>query len=148
MGSEMCIRDRCIYECPVRAFRECQNLPKRDEHLDIPLQHIPLRPFPEIAPSLLWERIRGSDAPLMIDVREPREYKQGHVPNAKLMPLATLLTQKPELPQNGEIVLICRSGRRSLRAAAALHAYGYESLSILQGGMLGWENSALLEAVE
>lgn len=138
----------CIYECPVRAFRECQNLPKRDEHLDIPLQHIPLRPFPEIAPSLLWERIRGSDAPLMIDVREPREYKQGHVPNAKLMPLATLLTQKPELPENGEIVLICRSGRRSLRAAAALHAYGYESLSILQGGMLGWENSALLEAVE
>ena len=138
----------CIYECQVRAFRECQNLPKRDEQLDIPLQQLPLHPFPEIAPRVLWDRIRGPGAPLLIDVREPREYKQGHIPNAKLLPLAALLTEKPQLPHDSEIVLICRSGRRSLRAAAALQAQGYVSLSILQGGMLSWENSALLEAVD
>lgn len=138
----------CIYECQVRAFRECQNLPKRDAHLDIPLQQVPLRPFPEIAPRILWDRIRSPGAPLLIDVREPREYKQGHIPNAKLLPLASLLTEKPQLPHDSEIVLICRSGRRSLRAAAELQAHGYESLFILQGGMLGWEKNALLEAVD
>lgn len=138
----------CIYECSVRAFRECQNLPKRDQHLDIPLQLLPARPFPEIAPRILWERIRSPDAPLLIDVREPREYKQGHIPNSRLIPLATLLTDVPALPGERDIVLVCRSGRRSMRAAAALQARGYQSLSILQGGMLAWENSALLQAVD
>ena len=46
------------------------------------------------------------------------------------------------------LVLVCRSGRRSMRAAELLQAKGYTNVLILQGGMLAWEAAGLLEAME
>ncbi len=142
----------CIYECEVRAFKECQNLPKRlVPEVMIPLHTmIPANGVPEIPPQELWHKLMHSDTPpLVIDVREPREFKQGHIPKAQLVPLPKLLSEKPDLPRDREIVLVCRSGRRSLRAAGMLQS-GKNGLNlrILQGGMLAWEAAKLLEAVE
>jgi sulfate permease, SulP family len=140
----------CIYECPVRAFKECQNLPKREYSLDIHLHtELPPATLPAILARDLWQRLHnGRFRPLLIDVREPREFHRGHIPNAELIPLPELLAETVNLPPEQPIVLVCRSGRRSQRAAHILHSRGFNNLTILQGGMLAWEAAGLLEAVD
>ncbi len=140
----------CIYECEHRAFHECQDLPKRvllGGMIAIG-GHGLTPPTPQVPARELWERLRGPDPPLVVDVREPREYRLSHVPGARLVPLASILTGEGDLPRGRAITLACRSGRRSARAAAHLIAHGYVNISILQGGMLAWEAAALLAAVE
>jgi SulP family sulfate permease len=146
----------CIYESDVRVFRECQNLPRPDYAIHIPLQ--PARPTsaaPAVTAARLWQQLHDPNPPLVIDVREPREYQRGHIPQARLIPLPALLTTPPELPPARPVVLVCRSGRRSARAAAALDGQpesrrreGGGPIGVLEGGMLAWEAAGLLEAVE
>jgi SulP family sulfate permease len=141
----------CIYECPVRNFKECQNLPKRININNIPLlQDIPKDSVIDISPRKLWEQLHnGSDKkPLVVDVREPREFRQGHLPEARLEPLPNILSEGVRFPNDREIVFVCRSGRRSRRAAYALRQRGIFNVAILQGGMLAWEAAGLLEAVD
>lgn len=141
----------CIYECPFRAFKECQNLPKSLHSLE--LSTIPVI-LPDnltaVSPEQLWKNLHSSngDKPLVIDVREPREYARGHIPEARLMPLGDIIGENLTLPKTQPIVLVCRSGRRSNRAASVLKQQGYENVSILQGGLLAWEAADLLEAIE
>lgn len=136
----------CIYECPLRVFRECQNLPK--QHLDIAIPHTaqPAAPPPAIEPRALWQALHDATPPLVIDVREPREYRQGHVPGSQLLPLPALLADPGQLPRDRAIVLVCRGGRRGARAAAALLAAGHPNVAVLHGGMVAWEAANLLEA--
>lgn len=141
----------CIYECEVRAFKECQNLPKRAGPPDLPLfTAIPPDSVDTIAPQELWQALHAGDGalpPLVVDVREPREFKQNHIPQARLLPLPKVLTETQALPADRDLVFVCRSGRRSSRAAYVLRARGYRRIRILQGGMLAWEAAGLLEAV-
>jgi SulP family sulfate permease len=138
----------CIYECPVRAFFECQNLPKqlyRPEiicHTEIPGEDITSTTSEE-----LWQRLHDDVPPLVIDVREPREFRQGHVPQAQLIPLPELLIDGLALPHDRTVVLVCRGGRRSTRAAFMLRKRGHENVIVLEGGMLSWESAGLLDAI-
>lgn len=140
----------CIYECEARAFCECQNLPKRVLAFNRPQ---PIHVIPAktsvlaVTPPDLWQQLHTAQPPLIIDVREPREFRQGHIPQAQLVPLPRLLAGPVELPRDRQIVLICRSGRRSAMAAARLLGCGYADIATLQGGMLAWEALNLLEAV-
>ncbi len=144
----------CIYECPVRAFRECQNLPKRIDLVDIPLtSETETDHILTIDARELWQRLHYASGmngrkPYVVDVREPREYRQGHIAEAELVPLPKILAAEVKLPADRQIVLVCRSGRRSRRAAAALQHIGCMNVQILQGGMLAWGSEGLLEAVE
>jgi SulP family sulfate permease len=141
----------CIYECEVRAFQECQNLPKRAlPQGALPLySYIPSNGIPEITAQELWHALMHSQTPpLVVDVREPREFSQGHIPQAQLIPLPQLLQHLTQLPLDGEIILVCRSGRRSQRAAHILQSNNYTNLRVLHGGILAWEAAKLLEAVE
>jgi SulP family sulfate permease len=149
----------CIYECPVRAFEECQNLPKRIDLVEIPdRQDIPEKSIIKVSPQALWQELRGESAagnsdgeqprPLVVDVREAREFKQGHIPEAQLVPLPTILLDTVKLPNDRRIIVVCRSGRRSTRAAYALQKIGCMNVAVLEGGMAGWEAADLLEAVE
>lgn len=140
----------CIYECNVRAFLECQNLPKRIYPIELPppADIVPTG-IPDISPEELWKGLRqGDNQKLVVDVREPREFKQGHIPQAQLMPLPKILANGSELASNRDIVLVCRSGRRSTRAAQMLQCRGYRNVRILRGGMLAWEAAGLLEAID
>jgi sulfate permease, SulP family len=139
----------CIYECEARVFLECQNLPKQIFHLEQAPLHtqIPRGKVSEITPAELWQRLHQSAPPLVIDVREPREFQRGHIPQAQSIPLYKLLTEKVELPGERPIVLVCQGGRRASRAAYALSKQGYPAQA-LQGGMLAWEQAGLLEALE
>ena len=142
----------CIYECSIRAFKECQNLPKRIAVNDIPfLQDIPQGSIIDITPQKLWERLHNGASekpPLVVDVREPREFNRGHLPEARLEPLPNILTDSVRFPNDRDIVFVCRSGRRSRRAAYALKQMGIFNVVILKGGMLAWQAAGLLEAVD
>jgi SulP family sulfate permease len=142
----------CIYECPVRAFRECQNLPKRLDLIDFSRRRSLSTFKPEVVESReLWNAIRqrnGDEHVQIIDVREPSEYRRGHIPDARSVPLTSLSEVIGQLPLSDRFVLVCRSGRRSKLAAQMLVEQGLEDVSILDGGMLAWEAAGLLEAVE
>jgi SulP family sulfate permease len=140
----------CIYECEVRAFKECQNLPKRTSAEIIPLPlFTPSNGVADVLPQDLWHQLMHSPTPpLIIDVREPREFQAGHIPKARLIPLPKLVSEKPDLPSDREIVVVCRSGRRSQRAAYWLKDRNGSNVRVLRGGMLAWEAAKLLEAVD
>ncbi len=136
----------CIYECDRRIFRECQELPKQTlpGHLTIPLLDGKLPT--QINARALWEALHSPQPPAVIDVREPREFQRGHIPGARNIPLSRLISERDAVPA-GPVVLVCRSGRRSLRAAALLVGRTPPP-QVLEGGMLAWEAANLLEAVE
>jgi len=137
----------CIYECPLRVFKQCQNLPKQLHAEVAPIHLGPLdTPARTIEPAALWQALRSATPPVVIDVREPREFKQGRVPGSQLIPLPKLLADPHLMPRDRDVVLICRSGRRSARAAAALLAAGYPNVASMRGGMVAWESANLLEA--
>lgn len=91
------------------------------------------------------EARRRSGAPqLLVDVREPSEYvgPLGHIPGARLIPLGALGARLGELTSNqgAPLVLVCRSGARSLSAAAALRRAGVAEAVSLAGGMIAWND--------
>ncbi len=88
------------------------------------------------------------EQPIILDVREPREFRHSHIVDAQSIPLSTLLQQGLVLATDKPIIVVCRSGRRSRRAAAVLRSLGYSDVSILEGGMQSWEAAGLLTAVE
>ena len=75
----------------------------------------------------------------VVDVREPDEYAEGHIPGAVLIPLGTIGNDRPEqLPDiNATVLTYCRSGARSARAASRLTALGYRHVYNF-GGILSW----------
>ncbi|MDW8325999.1 MAG: rhodanese-like domain-containing protein [Anaerolineales bacterium] len=99
-------------------------------------------PVPGLSAAEVQMRLKASPAPLLLDVREPEEYRAGHIAGAKLIPLGELSRRLNELPQNREIVCVCRSGSRSHSAARQLIKSGYNAVN-LRGGMLAWVNAGL-----
>ncbi len=79
-----------------------------------------------------------STGTIVVDVRELEEYEQGHVPGAINLPQADLASRLDELPRDCPLVLICRSGARSLRAAQFLRQVGFEQVANVQGGTEAW----------
>lgn len=83
------------------------------------------------------ERLEKGEAPVIVDVREPDEYAEGHIPGSRLIPLGTLPERMGEIPSDREVVVVCRSGGRSTAACQHLQAAGYQ-VKNLTGGMIGW----------
>jgi SulP family sulfate permease len=140
----------CIYECEARAFQECKNLPRPTKHptenttpLDIPPDTVK-----SVSPLNLWDELHERTPPIVVDIREPREFKRGHIPQAESIPIFKLISDASQIPQIRQVVLVCRSGRRSKRAIHMLNKHGYTNLRILEGGMLAWEDARLMEAID
>ncbi|MCI1859712.1 MAG: rhodanese-like domain-containing protein [Sporolactobacillus sp.] len=74
----------------------------------------------------------------LIDVREPDEFKKGHILGARNIPLTQLKLRKAEIRHDMPIYLYCSNGTRSARAAAMLKRLGYKNLYHLQGGFKKW----------
>jgi rhodanese-related sulfurtransferase len=73
---------------------------------------------------------------IVIDVREPDEYVTGHVPGARMVPLARL-AQVSDLPRNRPVYVICASGNRSKAGASLLTGAGVNAYSVA-GGTGAW----------
>ena len=78
---------------------------------------------------------------LILDVRQPEEYKEGHIPGAINLPVRELPIKVKELPANLElpIITVCHSGARSAYAAMFLRGYGYSHVRSLDLGMHQWK---------
>ncbi len=87
------------------------------------------------------KEMMASDSVAVIDVREPHEYSAGHVPNAKLIPVATVFARKDELPRDKDIVFVCGVGQRSALACEMAAAAGLTRLFNLEGGTEAWVKS-------
>lgn len=77
---------------------------------------------------------------LLIDVREDDEWQAGHAPEALHIPLGQVGVRISEVDAGRPLLIICRSGRRSDHAAAALCAAGYDAAN-LSGGMQAWQQA-------
>jgi rhodanese-related sulfurtransferase len=93
---------------------------------------------PAIDVNQLRQRLTAEPAAFLLDVREPWEYQAGHVPGARLIPLAELEDRVNEVPRNQPILAICHSGQRSLAAAGHLLHLGYTTVSNVDGGTAAW----------
>lgn len=76
----------------------------------------------------------------LLDVREPHEYEEAHVPGAILIPLGQVADRANELPD--DVWVICRSGVRSLTGAEAVASSGRRACSVA-GGTLAWIDAGL-----
>jgi rhodanese-related sulfurtransferase len=98
------------------------------------------RPYRRIGPGEALALVE--DGALLLDVRESREWRAGHAPKARHIPLAQLTTRARELPAGRLVITTCRSGNRSRRAARLLVAEGRE-VANLAGGMAAWARAGL-----
>lgn len=78
-----------------------------------------------------------ADGAFVLDVREPYEYVAGHVPGARLVPVAQVATRTGELPRSEPVYVICQSGSRSGQVVSLLRARGFDARSVL-GGTDAW----------
>lgn len=73
----------------------------------------------------------------VIDVREPDEYIEGHVPGAPLIPLGSVPDRVDEFPAIAEVLIICKMGGRSRTAAEYLRGQGIDAVNVA-GGTMAW----------
>src|SRR5579884_1821295 len=98
----------------------------------------PVEESEEITVRELKERMDRGEALTIIDVREPHEYAIARIPGTRLIPLGQVAERAVELDPNAEIILHCRSGKRSAGALNQLKARGFKRLKNLKGGILAW----------
>jgi len=95
----------------------------------------------ELYPSWLLGREKGEPI-VIIDVRGLEEYQNGHVPGAILIALNTLMARTHEIPEHGDVYIICHSGMRSAQAATYLaRECGRNNVINVSGGTQGWINA-------
>ncbi|MFO1426452.1 MAG: rhodanese-like domain-containing protein [Steroidobacteraceae bacterium] len=92
----------------------------------------------EISPEELKALVDAGKAPAVIDVREGWELEISKLPFARHMPMDSVPARKGELDPAQPLVVMCRSGGRSLKVAQFLERSGFQSVANLTGGILAW----------
>jgi molybdopterin/thiamine biosynthesis adenylyltransferase/rhodanese-related sulfurtransferase len=93
----------------------------------------------DITPAELAAKLKRGEHVTIVDVREPYEWMVSHLDGAIHIPLAQVADRLGEIPKNGDVVMICRSGARSGRAQSFLmQQHGYTRVKNLVGGMQRW----------
>ncbi len=95
-----------------------------------------------IDPAEAYARLQNKPAPLLLDVRQPEEYREVHVDGAKLIPLGELGREAKNLPKDAEILCICASCSRSIAATRQLTGMGFNVVNV-RNGMGGWLRAGL-----
>jgi rhodanese-related sulfurtransferase len=79
----------------------------------------------------------------LIDVREPNEYREGHIPGVTLVPLNTFLSQPQRYLSEDNVLFVCALGARSALACEMAAAIGFEKIYNLEGGTTAWAKAGL-----
>jgi rhodanese-related sulfurtransferase len=101
-----------------------------------------VRLFTHIAhvdPDAVAERLANRNV-LVIDVRQPAEWRKGHIRGSLNLPLTQLASRLHRLPTDRPVVTVCASGHRSALAARTLQRAGYQAEN-LKGGMRSWAHA-------
>lgn len=88
----------------------------------------------------LQTKIKDGKTPIL-DVREFPEYAEAHLAGTRLLPLATLRLNPALGGEAGEVLLLCRSGRRAQEAAQILRAHGSVEPIVITGGIEAWKQA-------
>ena len=88
--------------------------------------------------------INRKDAAI-VDVREPNEFKAGHIPNARNFPLSQIKERAKDLAKlkSKPLLLVCQTGSRSVQACGDLQKDGFAECVTLAGGMGAWQQAAM-----
>ncbi len=100
--------------------------------------------FKEVQPQQLTQMVNRENA-VVLDVREDKEFKEGHIVNALHVPLSELEVRLKSLEKlkGRPVITTCQTGDRSARAAAILRKQGFEPVFKLAGGLLAWRDAKL-----
>lgn len=82
---------------------------------------------------------KRDEGAFILDVRQPEEWNEFHIPDATLIPLDQLPDRLSEVPKDREVVVVCRSGGRSATGRDILRDAGYSTVSSMAGGMIEWQ---------
>ena len=97
----------------------------------------------DVAPEEIAERVENGDAPQIVDVRNPMQFQQAHIPGAENVPISALPRRVDEIDWDEEIVVSCAIGQTSQKAARMLESYeGIDAdtdVYNLEGGLRAWE---------
>jgi adenylyltransferase/sulfurtransferase len=102
-----------------------------------PVQTTQSNPF-EITSVELKQRIDRGESLKIVDVREPNEYQINRIPGSTLIPLGEVPKRYRELDPEEELVVHCKMGARSAKAADFLRSVGFKHVVNLKGGILDW----------
>lgn len=87
----------------------------------------------------LKQKIDQGEEIILVDCREQSEWDEAHIPQAIFMPLSTFEEEYEKLKdKDAQIIMQCRSGKRSLQACMFLQDEDYTDLTNLEGGILDW----------
>jgi len=116
---------------------------------------MPAAPSHQEIPAWTVEQVRGvlqehdPDAVTLLDVRQPEEFAEGHLPGARLIPVGDLPVRIGEVPRTGRPTIVyCRSGMRAARGTALLLQAGFRDVWNMQGGILAWNGLVAVGAPE
>ena len=88
----------------------------------------------------LKRKIDAKEDFFLLDVREPNEYQIGKIPGSTLIPLGEIPRRYQEIPRDKDIIVHCKMGGRSAKAAAFLRQQGFKHVKNLKGGILDWSD--------
>ena len=102
------------------------------------------KPGKEVGAAQAVQMINRRDG-VVIDVREPAEFKAGHIPNAKNIPQGQLQGRLKDLEKYKAkpVILVCATGNRSRGTVATLEKSGFGEAYNLQGGMAAWRQASM-----
>ena len=97
----------------------------------------------KVSPAEAYRKHTGEDGDaLIVDVRQPAEWKSGTIPGAARVPLTHLGSSLDELPRDRQLLTICASNHRSPLAARRLKKAGFDVLDV-SGGIEAWREAGL-----
>ena len=128
-------------DCPSGKCNVVKGLIDYNQFCGIPAHDpAPVAPQGDVQPTELKAMIDSGEDFILLDVREPHEYKIASIPTSRLIPLGELPKRLIELPKDANIVAHCKSGMRSAKAVELMKLNGFTRVRNLAGGILGWSD--------
>ena len=97
-------------------------------------------PHDTIRVKTLHEQLEGDDSPLIVDIRSPEMFAEGHIPGSINIPQDDLGSRISDLPddRDASIVTVCNIGKFSKHATLLLKSKGYRAVRSAKGGLNEW----------
>jgi rhodanese-related sulfurtransferase len=105
------------------------------------LQPVPTAERIDTLSRMALKQMMSIGAIVLVDVREPDEFRSGRIPGARLLPMSTFSVAKIPVEIGKRIVLYCYSGARARQALAMARASGRTDVAIYPGSMIDWEGA-------
>ena len=100
-------------------------------------------PTERVSAPMVADELASADPPLLLDIRNPREWATKHIDGSVNIPLNHLQERIAEIPRDRRIAVHCAGGYRSSIAASILHQYGITNLIEMAGGLAAWDAAKL-----